>query len=389
MSTSPADEDSAGAHRVGWFELFFDLVVAAAIVFGTHVYAQEPSWGLGVWMAITLAVLVFLWLLTSLHHNLLPGDDPVRWLLVLGEMLAMIVAVLSEERDGGLPDSLGFASLSAAFAFIALLYVRAPRHSPRLPDPVVRVVWRSLAAGAIILFAGVFIPDGGIGGVDVAQWILAAGLLVAVVPVLTVGVSRVIAHAHPSREHLIERMGQLVMIVLGESFVSLVLRLGEMPNVPRPIFLFLTFVVVFAIWLVYFTTVLPSGMPTTPARFRLWLGATWLLMLGGSGAAAGMAALTVDAGGATAGDRGTILSLLYVMVAVAILAGLQRQRSQVRMHVIACALLAVIVACGYALPSDLAWWAAIAAAMVVVADAGISLRRAGTFRPARLPGTGP
>jgi low temperature requirement protein LtrA len=246
-------------------------------------------------------------------------------------------------------------------------------------------VWIPLAAGALVLVVGALLPDGL--AVDLVPWILAAGLLIASVPVLTVGVRRVLADTRLHSGHLSERMGQLVMIVLGEAFVSLVLRVGGVSGIARPVFLVVTFIAVFAIWLLYFTTVLPSGVPTTPGRLRLWLGAHWLLMLGGGGMAAALAALTVNEGAlrpdGTAQGQDAPLPLLYVMAALAVLALIAPSRPGAIRHLVACACLVPLVVFADLLPADVAWWATIASVAIIVVDAIVSVRRARAVSPAR------
>lgn len=387
VPTSRADASAHGTNeaggRVGWFELFFDLVIAAAIVYGSHLYAQDPTWSQGAWMAVTLAVLVFVWLLTSLHHNLAPGDRLWRWLIVLVEMLAMVVAVLSEGRQSGLPDRVGFAALAVTFGCLALLYGTAGG-SRDVPASIRGIVWGSLAIGALILAGGALIPENGPAGDVLAPIVLAAGLLAAAVPILTVALQRVVEQAPLRSEHLSERTGQLVMIVLGESFVSLILRVGAESAIPRPLFLALTFIAVFAIWILYFRTVLPRGVPSTPGRLRVWLAATWLLLYGGIGAAGTLATLTVTPIGTDPPGHVTPLPLLYVLVALAILTALSPTSNVLvrapgwRTQALTCLVLAALVVGGFLLPDDQAWWMTVGAVIVICVDAALCLRRSTT-----------
>ena len=57
---------SSPHQRVSWFELFYDLVIVAAVSYTGHTFAAEPSWGLGLWIAAWTLIMFVLWLLTTL-----------------------------------------------------------------------------------------------------------------------------------------------------------------------------------------------------------------------------------------------------------------------------------------------------------------------------------
>ena len=62
-----------------------------------------------------------------------------------------------------------------------------------------------------------------------------------------------------------------------------------------------TFVVVFAVWSLYFSSVVPAGMPSGPWRLRAWYVMHWPLMFGAVGAAAGFSMVMLI----PFGDEGT------------------------------------------------------------------------------------
>lgn len=147
-------ERTAPVHqRVGWFELFYDLVIVAAVGHGAHVFGDHPTWGTGAWIAVTFLVMFLLWFLTVLVNNTVPGDHPGRRLLVLVQMLALVVAYLSVGREEGLPDSVGFIALAVAFGSVALMYALAGRVDHRARADA-RLVGASTGAAAVILLLG-------------------------------------------------------------------------------------------------------------------------------------------------------------------------------------------------------------------------------------------
>ena len=94
-------------------------------------------------------------------------------------------------------------------------------------------------------------------------------------------------------EHLGERLGQLVIIVLGEAFVGLVSTLGGRSSIPNPVYFVLTFLVVFAIWTLYFSSVMPAGVPRQSRSAAGVAAHARLLMFGAIGAAAVFSSLTL------------------------------------------------------------------------------------------------
>ena len=377
-----------GSHqRVGWFELFYDLVIVAAVGHGSHVFVEDPTWGMGAWIAVTLLIMFVLWLLTALNNNLYPGDHPWRRALVLVQMLALVVASLSLGQGEGLPDGEGFVALAVAFATISAMYTVAARRRAE-PGSMAAVVAWSTGGGALVLLAGAPLPEAEAGGsLGLAPWVLALGLAVATLPLLTVGLGRLCQQDRIDEEHLGERVGQLVIIVLGESFVSLVATLSGLRSIPNPTFFVLTFVLVFAIWTIYFTSVLPAGVPQSAGRLRAWLAGHWLLMFGAIGAAGGFAALAVvpfDSQTADASGEWTPTPVLQVMLALALLTWLSRRRVTplVWLHLGACGALLALVVLGATVSTGGTSWEIALGAVVVLVDAIVAVRLERPYRVA-------
>lgn len=312
-----AGESPVATVTVGWFELFYDLVVVASVSLGSHVYGATPTWGMGTWLASSLILLMVFWLLTVLSHNLFPDDDPLRRILVVAQMVALIVASLSLGRgQEGLPDSVGFGALFIAFASIALLYLRCMRTAAAGPRRAAALISASCGSAAFIMLIGAFLPDTGTLVGNPVTWAFAIGVLVAALPLLTVVLGTCVRTGSLNVHHLNERFGQLVLIVLGESFISLVFGLTGASTIPNPLCFIVDFIVVFAIWSLYFTEVLPAGVPAMPARLRIWLACQFVLLFGAIASAAGFAALTLIPFGSASGESAhwTPLPLFYVML---------------------------------------------------------------------------
>jgi low temperature requirement protein LtrA len=363
--------------RVGWFELFYDLVIVAAVGYAGHTFAEHPTWALGLWIAAWTLIMYVLWLLTALNNNLFPGDRPWRRVLGLVQMLALVVAALGTVSDEGLPNSNGFVALAAAFGTIAVMYAVAARdqESDRRDE---RLLGWTSAAAALVLLTGLFLPDDAEWTVTGAPtWIITIGVAIVAVPLFGIAVGRVAGRIDD--EHLGERLGQLVIIVLGEAFVSLVTAVGGLSSIPNPLFFVLTFLVVFAIWTLYFSTVLPAGLPKSSGRLRWWVFTHWLLMFGAVGAAAGFASVTLvpfGTSGANQESEWTTLPLAFVMFSLTVLtwlgAGVFSRLT--RLHAIATGALLLLAAVGILFTPEGENWEIVLGSLVVMVDAVVVVR---------------
>jgi hypothetical protein len=135
----------------------------------------------------------------------------------------------------------------------------------------------------------------------------------------------------------------------------------------------LTFVIIYAVWAIYFRTVLPPGIPTGGGRVRAWIGAHYLLIFGSIGTAAGFSALAVvpfdDASAALASYR-LPLPLLYVMVSFILLTWIAgvTERGFLLVHAVAAALLLAVALVGILAFSERAVTMGALAAAIVLAD---------------------
>lgn len=372
---SRSDQVSEPGLRVSWFELFYDLIVVASVSHGSHVFGEHPSWGMGTWLAASLVLLMTFWLLTMLSHNLYPGEDTPRRFLIFVQMIALIVASLSLGRgEEGLPDSVGFAALSVAFLSIALLYWRCSRRYPDGPRAArVLAPWTLLAA--VVMAIGVALPSDDGAGTTLITWVFVIGMLCGILPMVFIVLNRRTSAEQINAEHLGERMGQLVLIVLGESFVSLVIGLSSQSRIPNPWYFLLDFVVVFSIWTLYFTCVVPAGVPSSAGRLRAWLGLHVIFIFGAIAAAGGFAALTLIPFSSEPTAKGfwTPLPLLYIMIGLlglSILAG--RPRAERVLETVTVVALIGLSATAIWVVPDQARWLTLVAAVLLIGNAAAS-----------------
>jgi low temperature requirement protein LtrA len=358
---------------VGWFEVFYDLVLVAAVLHGSKLFDQDPSLAKGAWLATTLLVLLTMWLLTTLSFNAAPEDSALRRLLTLVQMLALVVASLSVSRSGGLSDSTGLIALGVAFASVAVLYVIRARRRGSVGRGATIVGWSTTAAALVCLIGALLPESSGPFWTHPRTYAFGLALALGLLPLITVYLGELESTGSLDREHMTERVGQLVIISLGESFADLILSLGEFVSIPNPPYLALTFVVIYAVWAIYFRTVLPPGIPHGSGRVRAWIGAHYLLIFGSIGTAAGFSALAVvpfdDASAALASYR-LPLPLLYVMVSFILLTWIAgvTERGFLLIHAVAAALLLAVTIVGVFAFSERAITMGALAAAIVLAD---------------------
>lgn len=260
--------------RSAWFELFYDLVFVAALVNGCHLFQHAPSPILGAWLAATLVVMLVLWILTALHFTLYRTSDRTRWTLVLIQMFCVAIAILAIGREAeSLSDDFGFLALGTAFLSIAALYLTGNRSEYRSEARL--VTWSTGLAGLILIAGAPFAESGP--RIEIPIFTLAA--VVGCVPVYWTLIGRLI-EKRVDAEHFSDRLGDLLVIVLGESFVEVVIRLDGYFHIPNLPVLAIAFLVTFATWFCYFTYIEPHQIPRTAGSLRLWFLAYFVLIFG-------------------------------------------------------------------------------------------------------------
>ncbi len=256
---------------VSWFELFYDLVVVAAIGLCNDVFVDDPSPLSALVAVITMTSLAWVWLLTTLTVNAYPQWDGVRRVLMVAQMALISVAGLSVSMEHGIEFATGHLAAAAVLAITAgLLFWSAYRaHEPVLWGVIVPV----LVAAAILIAAA-------INPIVAPRWYLLAAVLVSAVPVLTTQFRKWQQQSRLRLEHLEERLGLFVIIVLGEGFVQLTAALHFLDSIPDGALYALMFVFAYALWWMYFGGTFSDNVDPAQVRWRLTLLGHLTLVLG-------------------------------------------------------------------------------------------------------------
>jgi low temperature requirement protein LtrA len=196
-------------HRVTPRELFFDLVFVFAFTQVATLLTEDPTFagiGRGV---LVLAALWWAWTAYAWLTNTVDPEEEVVGAALLVALIAMFVAALV------VPDVFGDEGVLFGAAFLIVcamhiaLYALAGRGNPDLLGAVLRLAPWTLLGATLILAAGFM--DGA------RTWLWLAALACTYVGAALSG-SRG-WRLHPS--HLAERYGLVLIIALGEAFVSI------------------------------------------------------------------------------------------------------------------------------------------------------------------------
>jgi len=256
-----------GGHerKVGWLELFYDLVYVAALVQLGSVLAARVS-GMGVLAFAGLMVpLWFTWTGFTFFNNRFLVDDAVHRLLVFGQMLAIAaVAVSVPNVVDGRVQTFAVAYALARWAMVAL-YARAHAQVPEA-RAMTRRYSLGFALGACLWTASAFVP---------APWVFFLWALAQAVDFATpLGRSAIglVETYPPDVGHLSERYGLLVLIVLGESFVKVLSELAEHGLTrERGLLAAVGLLVTCTLWWIYFDDVAGARIKERRLGSVLWV----------------------------------------------------------------------------------------------------------------------
>jgi low temperature requirement protein LtrA len=369
--TQSAPFDEAPSQRVSWFELFYDLVLVAAISQAGKVFVKEPTWAMTGLIGSGILVLFGIWLLTTMSYGLFRRDTAWRRLLLLIQMLGVVVAALSLSKTG-LPAWAGFVALAMVVATQTFIYARFTRVDAPMQGSLRIVVWSTAVAAAIFALAAAVLSTA-----SADDWVLVSPLALVVgggvmlLPIIwrvTPGVlSSIDLH------HLDERYGLLVIIVLGESFINLVSNVGSLGSIPNPVAFLLAFFVAYALWSIYFSSVQAYKMPATNWAFRLWICAHLLFVAAAIAVAVEFTDLSTHAVAdlnVTSGNW-TPLPMIGALSAVALMTWKAKgaPRGMLRAHLCALSLLVVLFIVDIARGYEQIPWFVFAGAVVLIGDA--------------------
>lgn len=308
IDNEPSSENAPGKHRsddrplieqphlreeatrpASWLEVFFDLVFVVAVdQIARRLGMYELSWSLVVGYLLLYAMVWWAWVGYVIYNDRFGTDDLTDRLFTLAQMLAVLVLAV-RGHDALESGATGFAAAYGTFRLLlAVRYVRAARAIPKVRRQALQQALGYGTAGAIFLASLALSPHA-----RLWSWAVAF-LLELFTPWLVKGFHHLVP---PDPQHLEERFGTFINIVLGIGFVGLVDGMRDLAfHDGTAVAAVLVVCSAFATWWVYFETldVAPLVAIERDARtgpYKLWLFAQLPL-------AAGLAATGVAAGAA-------------------------------------------------------------------------------------------
>ena len=239
-----------------WLELFFDLVFVAAISVVTHQLAHLHHGHLETsqlaLFPVAFVPVWWIWATHTLYANRFDRDSPRQ------RVAALIVMFLMATMASTLGDNLfeHYARLIGFYVairlFLALLYLSVSSSTGRgeddpAEDPTSFARSMGLAGLGGAAIAGVSLLFDS----PVREVVFLGGILLEMVVAVLISRRTSVVSVH--RSHLVERVGLLSIIVLGESVISLVGGLGDITLGPGSMLAATAgFLAIGAIWWIYF-----------------------------------------------------------------------------------------------------------------------------------------
>jgi low temperature requirement protein LtrA len=194
-------------------ELFFDLAYVLVVAELAATFAKDLTVGGAAVFAALFTVIWWSWVTTTLYANRFDTNDVIYRLAKLGGALAVAVMAASAPEASGAKANIFALGYLVTRGLLLGLYGRAYRHVPEA-RATIAIYLAGTGAGAVLWAVSLAVPAP-------ARYLLwAAGVLVeAAAPVAA---TRFGGGVPLHLEHLPERFGLFVILVLGESIASVV-----------------------------------------------------------------------------------------------------------------------------------------------------------------------
>ncbi|MFD9797000.1 low temperature requirement protein A [Streptomyces sp. NPDC059070] len=237
--------DEVEEHRAGWFELFFDLVFVVTVSVLAHGLHGDPGPGEFGKFLVLFFPAWWAWANLTVTVNLFGSATPRVQAMLLAAMPAL--GLMAAASPAGLGDRAWAYALGAGWVRLMLFFIWF-RHARRPGSPL--PLWRPLlyclvpaalwAVSAAVPGAGRFVVWGVAIVLEVVLLAVRAGLGTA-------------PYDRMSVEHLVERIGLFVVIVLGESVFTVVVTLEEHFTAASGVAALFAFVAAAELALIFFT----------------------------------------------------------------------------------------------------------------------------------------
>ena len=334
-----------------WLELFFDLVYVAILVELGNLLSHNLTLQGTIEYALLFIPIWLSWLEPVFYSRRFPTDDIGHRILTvayMGVMLSLAFELHTVTEGSSINFLLSYA---ASKIILALMYARAWKTHPE---------YRDFTAAHVIFFALISViwivialanPQG------YYWWALATGLgLLApfFMPRILRSLGRDELAKPPVKSHyVLDRFGELTIIVLGEFFIKAVLTADEHVGTLLTTFYGVSLLMVsVGVWWLYFDHLEHSSMDGNASRKRIWIDFHYpfLAALAAYGVA-GTKVLAMNPGEALADEKRILLSFSLSIIllgtagfewAVTERSGEMARKPQIWSRIIGAAFLAVL-----------------------------------------------
>lgn len=235
--------------RATWLELFFDLIFVVAIGDVTHILSHTHDGHLDTlqfWQYVLIFIpLWWIWASHTMYANRFDADDRKHRVATLFIMfLLIIISGLIDQRFLASFDVIIVCYACSKYIVAMMYFVSKYRHEES--EAVTTAVGWVIVAGTTISLASILFPA------PQRYVVFYLGILFDLI-VFIFFLPRRLQGIPAHTEHLIERVGLLTLIMLGESVISLSTGLANISwSVERLMTAATGFVTISSIWWVYF-----------------------------------------------------------------------------------------------------------------------------------------
>jgi low temperature requirement protein LtrA len=298
-------------------ELFYDLIFVASVVVLSDAYSHYPTAQNLVWLISVFALIWLIWMQTSLLFNLDRQQNNLMRALVLGQMLLIVLLSISAADHLESHSKLVGPLLGLTLLLVTAMLAVSARGNPKMAG-YTKIRIRFFVVAAVLIACSPLIGD----NAYLLLWPL--GFLIVLAPSL---LSDPLGGQTIQTHHLVERFGAFTIIMLGETFVKTALTATEYDMKGLSVIsLVADFVIVFAIWWLYFANAPSVGPTAGRGGHNTWMLTHLPLHLSIVGVAVGAALATNSFGKEVPSSAALYLSLplcgvLLSMVVLELLSG--------------------------------------------------------------------
>lgn len=332
--------------KVMWIELFQDVVVVVMVT--ALAEGLINSWGQTwmVWYVIAMLALYAVWSTNVLLTDRFPSNSLPRQVLTMIWMVGGMLVAGGMLWRNWLDPSVLNVGVALMLGSSCVSYYLAGRHHPELRRTT-QIVTTSTALGAII---------GAVAALPIAgfEYLVLPAVVIALAPVISTYLANMPGSAVVRPEHVQERFGQLVIILLGAMFLELMLSVRDAHHLTYYA-LAVGSAILFLMFRAYFQHVMPLGVPTMRKRFQAWIGVHTVLVFGFGFAAVALARMATHEieGAAPEADEAVVpelfagasvsVSLFIAYVGLALVAWYSQNRSAYLARIYALCAVAILV----------------------------------------------